>query len=96
MDGVRIVDSHQCDFIQLVPQSSQKVFKPGSTDPAAILFDAYDLYENKSPKADESIRSIRPELARAVDDLIDAAGQEIEPYWQRRLMHVSFGVRYSP
>lgn len=88
MDGVRVVDSHQCDFIQAVPASANKVFRPGSTDPAAILFDAYDHFERKSPKANENINSIRPELAGAVDTLIEAAGQEIEPYWQRRLLHV--------
>ncbi|KAJ8494739.1 hypothetical protein ONZ45_g13132 [Pleurotus djamor] len=43
-------------------------------------------FSQKSPKADESIRSIRPELAAAVNECIDAAGQEWEPYWQRRLM----------
>ena len=42
----------------------------------------------KSPKADESIRSIRPELAKAVDECIDAAGEEWEPHWQRRLLNV--------
>ena len=88
IDGVRVTDSQQCDFIQLVPSSSSKVFRPGSTDPAAILFDAYDHYERKSSKADENISSIRPDLASAVDALIEAAGQEIEPYWQRRLLHV--------
>lgn len=89
MDGVRVVDSHQCDFIQAVPASANKVFRPGSTDPAAILFDAYDHFERKSPKANENISSIRPELAGAVDTLIEAAGQEIEPYWQRRLLHAA-------
>ncbi|KAG8912790.1 hypothetical protein FRC01_004893, partial [Tulasnella sp. 417] len=89
MDGVRVVDSHQCDFIQAVPSSANKVFRPGSMDPAAILFDAYDHFERKSPKANENINSIRPELAGAVDTLIEAAGQEIEPYWQRRLLHAA-------
>ncbi|KAG8959165.1 hypothetical protein FRC03_008376 [Tulasnella sp. 419] len=89
MDGVRIIDSSQCDFIQKVPSSSEKVFKPGSTAPAAILFDALEHFERKSPKADEAIRSIRPELAGAVNDVVEAAGQEIEPYWQRRLLHAA-------
>jgi len=48
---------------------------------------------NKSSKADESIRSIRPELAKAVDECIDAAGQEWEPYWQRRLLNVRNQLR---
>lgn len=64
------------------------VFKPGSVSPAAILLDAFDLYEKKSPRADEIIRHIRPELARAVDLVVEAAGQEFEPYWQKRLLNV--------
>jgi hypothetical protein len=66
----------------------ENVFKPGSASPAAILLDALELYEKKSPRADELIRSIRPELGRAVDTLVEAAGQEIEPYWQKRLLNV--------
>lgn len=96
LDGLRVVDTQQCDFIQLVPSSSSKVFRPGSTDPAAILFDAYEHYEKKSAKADENISSIKPDLAGAVDTLIEAAGQEIEPYWQRRLLHVSGGLFHGP
>lgn len=43
----------------------------------------------KSPKADESIRNIRPDLGAAVNECIDAAGREWEPTWQRRLLNVS-------
>lgn len=69
--------------------STFSVFRPGSTSPAAILYDAWELFTRRSPKADELIRNIRPELASAVDDCIDAAGREWEPYWQRRLLNVS-------
>ena len=69
--------------------STLAVFSPGSTHPAAILYDALDHFERKSPKADESIRSIRPELANAVDTCIEAAGRELEVMWQRRLLKVS-------
>lgn len=70
--------------------SSLSIFKPGSISPAATLYDAWENFSRKSPKADESIRGIRPELAAAVDECIDAAGNEWEPYWQRRLLNVSF------
>ena len=65
------------------------VFRPGSTSPSAILFDAWESFTQRSSKADESIRSIRPEVAAAVNECIDAAGHEWEPYWQRRLLSVS-------
>lgn len=66
------------------------IFRPGSTSPSAILYDAWESFVRRSPKADESIRSIRPDLAAAVDECIDAAGQEWEPHWQRRLLNVYF------
>ncbi|KAM6503468.1 vacuolar assembling/sorting protein VPS16 [Amanita muscaria] len=86
IDGVRIIGPDSCDFIQKVPASTLSIFRPGSTSPSAILFDAWDSFNQRSPKADESIRSIRPDLAKAVDECIDAAGQEWEPYWQRQLL----------
>lgn len=45
-----------------------------------------EQFERSSPKADENIRAIRPDLAEAVDIAIDAAGNETEPYWQKRLL----------
>lgn len=68
--------------------STLSIFKPGSTSPSATLYDACENFSKRSPKADESIRSIRPDLATAVDECIDAAGQEWEPKWQRRLLNV--------
>lgn len=68
--------------------SSVSIFRPGSTSPSAILYDAWENFSKKSPKADESIRSIRPELAAAVDEIVDAAGREWEPNGQRRLLSV--------
>lgn len=54
------------------------------------MYDAWESFSSRSPKADESIRSIRPDLAKAVDECIDAAGQEWEPQWQRKLLNVSY------
>ena len=70
------------------PESSQDVFRPGSASPSAILFEAAELFEKKSPKADEYIRNIRPELVGAVDTCIDAAGREFEAHWQKKLLRV--------
>ncbi|KAF9010009.1 vacuolar assembling sorting protein VPS16 [Cyathus striatus] len=95
MDGVRIMSSDVCDFIQKVPACTISIFRPGSTSPSAILYDAWESFTNRSPKADESIRSIRPDLAKAVDECIEAAGQEWEPYWQRCLLNAAkFGRGY--
>lgn len=74
--------------------TSLAVFQPGSEHPAAVLYDALDHFEHKSPKADEAIRSIRPDLARAVDTCIEAAGREWEVNWQRRLLKARISFDY--
>ncbi|KAH9833258.1 vacuolar protein sorting-associated protein 16 [Rhodofomes roseus] len=89
VDGIRLIGPDSCDFIQKVPPSSVSVFRPGSTSPSAILYDAWENFARKSPKADESIRNIRPELGAAVNECIDAAGREWEPAWQRRLLNAA-------
>ena len=96
-DGVRVVGPDVCDFIQKVPISCVNVFRPGSASPAAILFDAWENFferravrASRASRADEGIRSIRMELAGAVDECVDAAGHEWEPVWQRKLLNVSF------
>lgn len=86
LDSLRILSSRTCDAVQKVPSPSLSVFQPGSTHPASILLDALEQFDRKSPKADESIRSIRPELAGAVDVCVEAAGREWDVYWQRRLL----------
>ena len=68
--------------------SSLAVFSPGSSHPASVLYDALEHFDAKSPKADEAVRSIRPDLANAVDTCIEAAGREIDTYWQKRLLKV--------
>lgn len=85
-DGARIVGQDVCDFIQKVPASSVSIFRPGSTSSSAILFAAWESFLQRSPKADENIRSIRSDLAAAVNECIDAAGHEWEPHWQRKLL----------
>lgn len=53
-----------------------------------MLYEAMEEFDRKSPKADENIRSIRADLRSAVDTCIDAAGKEMDVYWQRRLLKV--------
>lgn len=46
----------------------------------------------KSPKADENIRLIRPNLPDAVSTCVQAAGQEFNVHWQKQLLKAaSFG-----
>ena len=94
-DGVRIITNNTCEFLQRVPDVIEDIFKIGSTAPSAILFDALDHFEKRSPKADENIRSIKNELVEAVENCIEAAGQESTPYLQRNLLKAaSFGKSF--
>ncbi|KAI8327280.1 Vps16, C-terminal region-domain-containing protein [Choanephora cucurbitarum] len=85
IDGARIISNDKCELLQKVPTSTENIFKIGSTEPPAMLFDALDHYERKSPKADENIRSVKAELVDAVDSCIEAAGFEFSHYYQRAL-----------
>lgn len=108
VDGVRLITNDVCEFLQKVPGMcpvslkvfsylscigcTEDVFKLGSTSPASVLLDAVDQLDKKSPKADENIRLIRPNLLDAVGTCIQAAGQEFSVHWQKQLLKAaSFG-----
>lgn len=86
IDGIRLFTNDVCEFIQKVPDPSEETFRLGSTSPASVLLDAVDQLEKKSPKADDNIQLIRPNLDEAVDVCIRAAGQEFSIHWQKQLL----------
>ncbi|KAJ9269444.1 hypothetical protein DTO271D3_5979 [Paecilomyces variotii] len=91
-DGVRLITNDACEFLHKVPDVMEEVFRLGSTSPASVLLDSVDLLDKKSPKADENIQRIRPNLPEAVDVCVRAAGYEFDPNWQKRLLKAaSFG-----
>lgn len=92
IDGIRILTSDVCDFMQKVPDASEEVFRSVPPSPGSILLDAVELLEKKSPKADDNIQLIRPNLDEAVDLCVRAAGQEYSIHWQKQLLKAaSFG-----
>ncbi|KAI1457169.1 vacuolar protein sorting-associated protein 16 [Annulohypoxylon moriforme] len=91
-DGVRLITNDVCDFIQKVPDVIDQVFRYGSESPASVLLDAVEQLENQSPKADDNIQLIRPNLVEAVDTCVAAAGHEFNVHWQKQLLKAaSFG-----
>eukprot|EP00842_Homolaphlyctis_polyrhiza_P005915 jgi/Hompol1/6324/HPOL_001083-RA len=81
IDSARIITNTHCEILERVP--------------GAILFDAREHYERKTPKADESIRSIRPQLMEAVISCIDAAGHEFDIQIQKALLRAAtFGKAF--
>lgn len=50
-----------------MPEVTDEVFRFGTVSPASILLDAVQQLENESPKADDNIQLIKPNLVEAVD-----------------------------
>ncbi|KAF2238995.1 vacuolar protein sorting-associated protein 16 [Viridothelium virens] len=92
IDGVRILTNDVCEFLQKVPDVVEDTFRLGSTSSSSVLVDAARQLENQSPKADDSIKLIRPVLDEAVDACIKAAGHEYRIPLQKQLLKAaSFG-----
>ncbi|KAF5000719.1 hypothetical protein FGRMN_1560 [Fusarium graminum] len=92
-DGARLITNDFCEFLERVPQDTLEVFGQSSdSSPASILLDAVGQLELQSPKADDYIQLIRPNLTGAVDTCVNAAGREFDTPWQKRLLKAaSFG-----
>jgi hypothetical protein len=68
---------------------AESVLKTGSTSSGAMLLSAWDWFQKRSAKADDTIRNgigIGTELAVAVDSCIETAAHEFDLQQQRRLM----------
>ncbi|CAH7689798.1 hypothetical protein PPACK8108_LOCUS24939 [Phakopsora pachyrhizi] len=84
--------------LQQVAPSTASVFKPGSTSPAAILFDSLDHFDKHFRRvADEHIHNIKRKLPKAIAACIETAGREYDPRWQECLVRVAaFVFKLSP
>lgn len=83
----------------MVSPHTQSALELGSTDPAALILDAMEAFEEGDAKSDENIRIIAAanQLADAVHTCILAASQEFEPAQQQRLLKAaSYGKAFGP
>ncbi|KAH7308157.1 Vps16, N-terminal region-domain-containing protein [Stachybotrys elegans] len=92
-DGARLLTNDYCEFLERVPPETINAFgQVTDSAPASILLDAVAQLETESPKADDYIQLIRPNLTEAVDTCVNAAGREFDVHWQKRLLKAaSFG-----
>ncbi|KAL8612978.1 hypothetical protein ACOMHN_001061 [Nucella lapillus] len=91
-DGLRIISNDLHEFLHRVPLVTEQIFKIGSMEPGAMLFEANREYQKQHQKADEYLRMIKEKLDTAVNQCIQAAGQEFEPAKQKQLLRAaSFG-----
>ncbi|GCB80437.1 hypothetical protein scyTo_0017176, partial [Scyliorhinus torazame] len=94
VDGVRIISSSSHEFLHEVPPACQDIFRIASMAPGALLLEAHKEYEKESQKSDEYLREIKEQnlLFEAVEQCIEAAGNEYEPEMQKSLLRAaSFG-----
>jgi vacuolar protein sorting-associated protein 16 len=97
LDCCRIVTSTSCEILQRVPPSTEAIRRIGSTDPAALLFDAMEGYLEGDPKSDDNIRSIAltNQLQYAVKSCIAAASAEFDIVKQQQLFRAaSYGKAF--
>ncbi|KIY95564.1 Vacuolar protein sorting-associated protein 16 [Monoraphidium neglectum] len=97
VDGLRVVTEATHMLLRRVAEPLLQVYRPGSTAAAATLWDARDLYDSGSARADRLLREIQPQLQEAVEACIEAAGLELNVPRQRALMRAAaFGRAFVP
>lgn len=85
-DGVRVITNSTHELIRQVPESLTETYRPGSTSPAAQLWDARELFDQQSARADKVLREMKSHLLEGVRTCIEAAGMELSVHRQRALL----------
>ncbi|KAG7754081.1 hypothetical protein KL911_002557 [Ogataea haglerorum] len=89
VDGLLYLDNSSLQFVSRVSNYTVETFGIGSTSASAILLDAIEQIDQRSPKANENLEIIADKLADAVDHCIRAASEEFDPYWQKKLLRAA-------
>ena len=98
MDCCRVVTDHGVQILQRVPPATAAMLRIGSIEPAAMLLDASDAFENGSPASDEAARAITKTglLMDATAVCTDAATREFDVKMQKRLLKAaSYGMHFE-
>ncbi|CEP61962.1 tethering complex subunit VPS16 LALA0_S04e04588g [Lachancea lanzarotensis] len=82
--GLRVVTKERVRLISKVSHQTANVFLMGSTEPGSILLDSVSLLSTQAPRAVENLKIIN--LDQGVAECLDAARDELEPYWQKKLL----------
>lgn len=96
-DCCRVITSTSCDILQRVPMATEMIRQIGSTEPAALMFDAMEAFEDGDPKSDENIRSIDAtnQLGEAIGTCVEAALSEFDITRQQSLLKAaSYGKAF--
>lgn len=74
---MKIITNKHCAIFRHLIDSYVNIFKLLSYEHGALLFEAYNSFENKNPLPDEDIRNKKSDLAKGVEDCINAGAFEI-------------------
>ncbi|CAH2085639.1 unnamed protein product [Euphydryas editha] len=89
IDCVRIISEMTHELIQKVPLVVENIFRINSTAPGSYLVEASKQFQKRSHRADEYIQLVKKDLARAVQDCIDAAAFEFNTDVQKMLIRAA-------
>lgn len=98
VDCCRVVTDVAVELLQRVPPATALLLRIGSIEPAAMLLDAADAFENGSTASDEAARSMTNTgmLMEAIEGCTDAAAREFDITTQQRLLRAaSFGMHFA-
>ncbi|SCV03245.1 LAME_0H08878g1_1 [Lachancea meyersii CBS 8951] len=84
LDGLKVITKERVRLISRVNHHTANVFLMGSTEPGSILLDSVSLLATQAPRAVENLKIIN--LDQGVAECLDAARDELEPYWQKKLL----------
>eukprot|EP00632_Arachnochrysis_sp_CCMP2950_P003156 CAMPEP_0185720820 /NCGR_PEP_ID=MMETSP1164-20130828/50307_1 /TAXON_ID=1104430 /ORGANISM="Chrysoreinhardia sp, Strain CCMP2950" /LENGTH=852 /DNA_ID=CAMNT_0028388481 /DNA_START=177 /DNA_END=2735 /DNA_ORIENTATION=+ len=91
IDCCRMISTTSCELLQRVPSQIELIHRIGSTDLAAMLYDAVEALEDGDPKADDHIRSVASseQIALAIRTNVSAAIAEMTPRQQMKYMQTA-------
>lgn len=95
VDGIKVISNTKCEILRRLSDSYVNIFKLLSFEPGALLYEAYNSFENRNPLPDEDIRNKKNELANGVLDCINAGAFELYQETQSKLLKAaSYGKAF--
>jgi len=75
IDCVRIITNTSCEIIEPVNEHTVNIFRIGSLESSALLYDAYNDYKMKKPSSIKTIMSIRSKQKQTGEKVADTLAQ---------------------
>ena len=95
VDGIKVISNTKCEILRRLNDSYVNIFKLLSFEPGALLYEAYNSFENRNPLPDEDIRNKKNELSNGVLDCMNAGSFELYQETQSRLLKAaSYGKAF--